>query len=189
MGGHLGGGWMDHDWRDITLTSEAPRFSGSGFVGGVHAGYQHQFGNFLAGVEVTYSGADVDGSARSLVSAAVSYRTGVENLFAVVGRLGIVSNRWHFYARGGYASGEVEFSGAEATLPDRFSVSSRRDGYVVGAGIEHLFTSNMLLGIEYNYVSLEGGTITGLTQASIPYTLRANNTDIQTVTARIGFKF
>lgn len=190
VGSHLGGAWTDNDWSNISLTNERAAFSSSGFAGGLHAGYQVQFGQLVAGVEVGYTWLDASDTVRSVVvPAAVTYGTSVDDLLTIVGRLGVASGPWLFYGRAGYASADVEYRGAQSAIGDSFSRSDRRDGYVVGLGVEHMLTRNLVLGLEYNFVSLDGGTVTGLTQLGIPYTLRADDVEIQSLMARLNWRF
>jgi len=190
IGGHVGGAWTDAQWDDISLTAERVVFDGSGVIGGAHAGYLHQFNNVVVGVEVSYSGLNVDETVRSaVVPATVAYSSQVDDLFTATARLGVASGNWLFYAKGGFASADIEYRGAEATIPDSFTNSKRSSGWVVGGGVEWLITSNVMLGIEYLHVSLDGETLTGQTAAGIPYTLTGADLEMSSVTARLSYKF
>lgn len=189
IGAHVGGAWSDNDWSDVSLTGEPVSFSKSGVIGGVHAGVQHQFGNIVAGVEVTYSGLNLESDTRSVVNPSVVYTSGVRDLFTVSGRLGIDAGQWMPYVKAGYANGRIQSSGVNPLIPDSFSQSNREGGYVLGLGVDFKLSSNLLLGLEYDYVKLNGGGLSGTTAVGIPYTIDADDTRVQSIMARLTYKF
>lgn len=189
LGGHLGGAWADSTWDDISLTVESAKFDSTAFIGGGHIGAQKQFGNLVAGVELSYSGLSSDGNMTSVVNPTVTYSTKATDLFMVAGRLGYAADNALFYIKGGYASADLEFAGSAPTIPDGFKQSKRQGGYVIGGGIEYLVGSNLILGVEYNHIGLDEQTLSGATNAALAYTLTRANTDIDTVMARLSYKF
>ena len=198
FGGHLGAGWADTEWIGPSAFFGVNRFSTNpdGLVGGGHVGVQHQWGNVVAGVEVSYDGSRM----RETVVGPVAifpqdaFQTKVNDLFSVVGRLGYAQGGWMAYAKGGYANGEVELSGvsgpplANAT----FSTSDRPHGFTVGSGLEWMATRNIVLGLEYNYVYLRGDSLAATTGGTVPGAALAidlGDVRMQTLMARVSFKF
>ena len=63
--------------------------------------------------------------------------------------MGFVADRALFYGHGGFAYGETEqeISAGGTTL---FSDSTRKTGWVIGAGLEYAFTNNVSFQTEYS---------------------------------------
>lgn len=107
-----------------------------GVLGGVHAGYNHDFGDFVVGVELDYDvtsrrfddvDAKLDGIGRAKVKAGVAF------------------GRVLPYATAGVAVAHGEVGGDNIT----------EAGYVVGAGIDYAATDNIIVGAEYLYQSFD----------------------------------
>lgn len=189
VGGHIGGAWSDSEWDNISLTNERVKFGGSGFIGGAHAGAQGQWGNVVAGVEVSWSGVDTEETVVSALTPAVRYTSGVNDIFMLTGRLGLAANNWLFYVKGGWASAEVEVRGVQTALGDSFSGSDRLGGWVIGGGVEMMLTRNLILGVEYNHITLEDFSVAGNTALGVPFTISRADMQIDTVMARLSYKF
>ncbi|MGH6814225.1 MAG: outer membrane protein [Hyphomicrobiaceae bacterium] len=198
-----------------------------GFIGGGHIGIQHQFGRWVFGVEASLSGGDLeDRSSRHVdtefLGGLINFhdradvRTEMDWLILATARLGYTWDRWMAYVRGGYAQARIKISGdRDAALDvlgivdiieqrDTFSHSERHHGWTVGAGVEYMLTSNVTLGLEYNYIDLQSKRHQGLTSVSgtilpdildIPFTDRrpfivdVDPDAIHTLWARLSFKF
>jgi opacity protein-like surface antigen len=110
----------------------------------------------------------------------------------VTGRLGVVVGQSLFYARGGYASSSIELNAASATLPVTANISQRESGWIVGGGLEARIVSNLIFGLEYNYISLPTERFSTITAGAIPNVpLHLNFEDLHahTVTARLSILF
>src|SRR5215467_3067836 len=113
FGGNIGGAWSD-----IALTDNVIGVSwnpgGTGFIGGLQAGYNLQAGNFLYGIEgdfdwSTFRGATVPISTSfGLVQASASK----DWMSTLAARVGITSDRWLVYGKfgGGWAQGSATLS-------------------------------------------------------------------------------
>ena len=65
----------------------------TGFAGGVQIGYQKQWGNMVAGVEISYTATDADVSSHTtFLAASAALSTEVSNLLLVTGRLGYAND-------------------------------------------------------------------------------------------------
>ncbi|MBN9066542.1 MAG: outer membrane beta-barrel protein [Rhizobiales bacterium] len=114
--------------------------TGDGIFGELNAGYDHDFGNFVAGLMVdgNYSGIKTD-------------FLGVGHLksdygFDILGRIGMKVNPSTLaYVLGGYSWGHFK-----AELPG-ISYGWGSSGYSVGGGLETAISTNTTLGIEYRY--------------------------------------
>ena len=96
-----------------------------GAIGGLQAGYDYQFGRYLAGIETDIEISGQKGSDSlalgfpnppfvTPVVLAASNAENLEWLGTLRGRLGITSDRWLAYGTGGLAYGEVKLNGSAA---------------------------------------------------------------------------
>ena len=142
----VNGGWQQERLSinvDDGLVTETFRGNTSGFAYGIHAGYDFNIGgNGILGVEAALGGTTGDfDSADSDVTLSAG-RT-----IELVARAGaLISNDTLIYARGGYSNARYTL-----TVDGLGSGSTNRDGFTVGAGIEHAFTPNVSARIEYAY--------------------------------------
>jgi outer membrane immunogenic protein len=166
------------------LTAAAsPKLKASGFIGGLHGGYNFQSGNIVYGGEADFSGTSLSSSQSGVFpfpstlpggvlgpptltfNAMSSYRVDWQAM--VRGRLGVVvGNDWLLYATGGLAVADYSVSQNAGSLiaGSSFSVASFADtraGWVVGGGVEHAFTYNWIVRLEYlhaDYGTAHNGT-------------------------------
>jgi outer membrane immunogenic protein len=143
--------------------SGANSATGSGLVGGAHAGYNWQQGSWVYGLETDLSGTSLKSSmSGGLTSIApcpgdgASTSAKVDWYGTVRGRAGWATGNVLFYGTGGLAYGQVDLSSTYNALG--FSTiaqtSSVRAGWVAGAGIEYLLQPNLTLNLGYQYVDL-----------------------------------
>lgn len=198
VGGHAGGGWARTSWTNTVNTTafgdltagQGYRQTDGGFIGGGQLGCNYQVSEWVVGIEGSFSGATLKGNVPNTVFGAADdvFTTRVESLALVTGRVGYAWNNWLFYAKGGYAGGEVKFSVADVIPPaGSGSASKWQNGWTVGGGIEYALTPNWILGVEYDYVDLltksyEVGGGAGL------YTFDVHP-QIHQALARVSYKF
>ena len=120
----------------------------SGF-GGLHAGYNRQFGMFVAGVEV-----DAD----RLIDAKGGFRDpgGIGRArrdwnFSARGRLGVAFDRVLIYATGGYAATRAKYAYFNPALGFGEGFAKTFSGYTLGAGVEYAVTDSLSARVEYRY--------------------------------------
>ena len=138
VGAHLGGGF------GTVSSSDVPDDTMSGFVGGIHGGYNHQRGNFLIGVEAdaTWSGADKswqisDGATTLKATASVPWVSSIR------ARVGLAQDNWLFFVTGGVGFGELKGEVASSNSAVKASISASDTGYVIGGGIERQFADRV----------------------------------------------
>lgn len=188
-GVHAGAEWKGISWTNVSLTGETVSFKNTGFIGGAHAGVQRQFGNIVAGVELSYSGIGGSSTKGSIFGGGVTYTSTMQDLFTLAGRLGLAMDSTLLYVKGGYANANVGTSGAAPLIPDSFSTHHRMGGYVLGFGAEWKVQRNVSLGLEYDYVQLGKRNFSGATQIAIPYTITGVDAHSSSIMARLTYRF
>src|SRR5262249_21600488 len=106
LGLHAGSAWGQSDWSYPVFGPTSPDFDGAVFGG--HAGIQKQFGNWVLGGELSFTGnvGNVDGSTPCPVGPNTCF-VGMDWLFLATGRLGYATDRWLTYVKGGYALASI----------------------------------------------------------------------------------
>ncbi len=172
VGGHVGYGWADKDWRDafgLNVSNKA-----DGFLGGGQVGFNYQIQQFVLGVEGDFSWSGINGGTTTgaVVGAPLgtTFNTDVNWVSTLTGRLGIAFDRWLVYGKGGVAWANEDFSTNFYTFPGT-TVSDTRWGWTAGAGVEYAFAPQWSAKLEYNYmdfgtkaVSFAPGTSTDIDQ-------------------------
>jgi outer membrane immunogenic protein len=131
------------------VDSNAPGVDGDDVIGGLVAGYDYDFGSFVMGGGLDYDFADINlGGAATL-----------ESVFRAKLRGGVKIGNGLAYATGGYAMADTNTLGDE-------------DGYFVGAGYEHMVTSNFSVGGEVLYHEFDNYGPTAIDVDATTYQVR-----------------
>lgn len=189
---HGGYGWGNADYEitvEGVLNERMNHDLGHGLVGG-QLGYQRQFGHVVAGVEVTYTWLNQSDTLNSQEIFGRIRNIEIEQLFTATGRLGYAHADYLAYVKGGYAGSDIDTSihRVDSVNPPS-TTSGWVNGWVIGAGIEHLCTPSIVLGVEYDYVSLDMPNRSNLLFDGKRFDYKDASVDLQTVTARVSFKF
>lgn len=161
-------GWMGSDtdarWPGAAagLANSFSHSTNAGVFGG-HFGFQQQFGNFLLGLEFAASGGkshfDAGSPDSGCPNPGFTCETGrLTPLYQIGPRLGYTFNNWMVYLSGGYASASVNtrsFSNLTGLPFD--STTLRHNGWYFGGGVEYALNREWVLGLEYQYISLDAG--------------------------------
>ena len=149
-------GWSHIDDRqDMSSPTFVWSFNDSadGFVGGGHIGYNYQLSQIVLGVEADFEGNTTDHT--TIIGGPFGpTQTATARLLwqgSLRGRLGVAFDRVLFYATGGWAVGRFEDSYVFPGTIFAESVSSTRNGWTVGGGVEYAFWSNLTARAEYRY--------------------------------------
>jgi outer membrane immunogenic protein len=175
-----------HFWRTDQVTG----------VGGIHGGYQYQFGNAVVGVEAGWSsqlgksfGSKAGGGegAPCGVDPPSSCQARIANILQVGPRLGWAIDRWMVFGTGGYAHAAVQ---TRTFNPDdsEFTFThgdNRHNGWFAGGGLEYLVTNNFILGADYKHYEFRSKSYTDSVFGDFDRTLKAS---ADTVTARVTIK-
>jgi outer membrane immunogenic protein len=151
VGGALGAGEVVHDLSTPLFGGlDFNGIGGEGVFGELSVGYDHDFGNFVAGIMVdgNVSGISTDidvAPAGTVASVKADYG------FDVLGRIGMKVNPSTLaYVLGGYSWGHFKAE-ADPVLLGGGSYDWSSSGFSVGGGLETAVASRTTLGIEYRY--------------------------------------
>jgi len=140
LGALLGYTWGDFD-------SDAGDVEGSGIDGGVYAGANYQFGNFVVGVEGDALASGVSGD-----DGGVEFDQGFNG--SLRARAGIALDQFLLYGTGGAAVTQVELDDGLG------SDENTLWGWTAGAGTEALITEHITARVEYRYTDYQDKTFT-----------------------------
>lgn len=178
IGGHAAAAIAQVDWR-FTTPLDGAEHADTAFGGGVQAVLQRQWGRMVAGVEVSFTWLDAEGTNASFVSPGTSFSSSVSDLLIVSAKLGYAYERWLAFAKVGYTTAQIELRCTTCAT----SASDREHGWMMGMGIDYALTDKIILGVEYDW------SFFSFDQRALATTLADGSGDIQTVMARLMFKF
>jgi outer membrane immunogenic protein len=174
----------------------------SGFLGGVQAGHNWQFGNIVLGLEADFQGGRVSDSRTATnpnpvvpgTTLTFSEKLDSDWLFTLRPRAGIAFGRTLIYATGGLAVQDVRFkqsvffsaSGSTAQGWGR----EQAVGWTVGGGLEHAIAGSWSVKLEYLYVDLPDVTanLTNNVPGFFPFTHKAD-ADLTEHIVRVGLNW
>jgi outer membrane immunogenic protein len=195
----LGGVWSVRHWSFPfaesfnTLAGQSFSHSGDGAIFGGQIGINYQINHILVGAELTGAWTGLDDTRIGILRVLPLNRFNISSgdLFTLTGRLGYVYDRFLLYGKAGYANAGVDVSAVSATGISA-SANQRENGWTVGAGLEMRLYSNLLFGVEYNFIDLSGDRFTSVTAgtiANLPFHADISDIHTQTVLARLSVLF
>jgi outer membrane immunogenic protein len=159
------GGWgegrskptFNEDGHYNNSVAESFTYHVRGAIAGAHAGFNHQTGQYVLGIEgsLAWSGVKKNNAVSPLfVPPALTdyWTTKVSWLATLTPRIGVVTNNGLVYVKGGLAVGRV-FNHV-TDLNDFFEDARNKFGWTAGVGFEYRLAPKAILGFEYNYVDL-----------------------------------
>ena len=166
IGGKLGGAWSDLNWSpDLDVFTSggavAPNtpinFSPNGIAGGIIGGANLQLGQWIFGAELSFSGTGFSQTVTSpFFPATDTFSTELNWLGTVEGRIGYSWDRVMVFGKGGWAGSNATLK-VNSTHPGHGgtgSISEFVDGWTIGGGIEYAVWNSVIIGLEYDYVTL-----------------------------------
>ncbi|MDQ0391784.1 outer membrane protein [Labrys monachus] len=175
--------------------------SQKGGFGGIQAGYNQQYGNFVLGLEADIEGAAIDGKASRFNNhngSTVSTKDNVNWFGTVRPRIGYAFDNILIYATGGVAFGGVRYGQDYYQRDVLIYTANSRDsstkvGFVLGAGVEYAINDHWSAKLEYQYIDL------GTSKASAPeitgptvtgYSINGKmRTDFSTIRLGLNYRF
>ena len=189
------------------------RLNPDGVIGGLQAGYNRQFGRFVAGIEVDVSASGLRktsilnttfpaGLGNVFSGQPLNVTTSIKNdwLATVRPRFGVAFDRTLAYVTGGVAVGGVSYfqsnnwlSNIPTNVTDVGAVSQTKWGWTVGAGLAHAFNDKWSVRGEYLYTDL--GSVSVVTQTLVggpafpPANTFTHTANLTTNTLRFGVDY
>jgi outer membrane immunogenic protein len=170
----------------------------NGFVGGVHVGYDMQYGSLVLGGVADLSFVDFSETRgfTTVFGNTTSVTRDIDMLATARIRAGLALDSLLIYGTGGLAYGHVEQNFAPAEVGGLSPVSSLDEdgfGYTVGGGAEFMATSNISFGAEYLYTNL-GSDDSYAAQVDAGGIVRSegylqDDVDFHTVWAKLSYRF
>lgn len=159
-GGHLGAGVGTFDWSDPYPTPPTgDRVKMAGALGGAQFGYNAQFGQFVAGAELSGSFARLEGADTCFGLLTPSNNAGFqcENtvlpLGTMTGRLGYAFGRSMLYGRAGAAVARVNYTLNSVAAGGDIDGETVTDwGWTIGGGLEHSLNARWSVNLDYKYI-------------------------------------
>jgi outer membrane immunogenic protein len=145
----------------------SPTVRSSGFTGGVQLGFNYQMSSWLLlGLETDFNAFRLHGSADTIGAppgfATLTSHTEVSTdwLFTLRPRVGITTGHWLFYATGGLAVTDIEYSQTNVftatcgpfMCTESVAASKSKTGWTAGGGIEAALPGNWSIKGEYLFV-------------------------------------
>jgi len=189
FGGSMGGAWAKPDpfFVPSTVTTSAAFPTASSWIGGLHTGYNFQFGHIVLGTETNYLWTDLNSSI-TCPTAVLTCTTRIQNIFMTGGRLGLAWNNLLLYGAGGYSRTAYEqLSRVTLTGLPNESAQSWHDGWYAGGGVEWALTPRIWLGVDYTLVNVNTRLDVGI-PATIPSSDRSQGAKVDMVRAKVSFK-
>lgn len=162
-----------------------------GVEGTIRAGYDWQFGPFVAGLVADWSALNVSDTVTGFSSTPANYvfTRELTDMAALRARVGFATGPALMYVTGGAAYGGIDNSFRTTNAANSFVVQEDEDdadGWQLGAGLEWRLAPNLSVTGEYLYTNLTPGDYvvragnTGTTPATNPFILAPNTagTDI-----------
>lgn len=208
VGGHAGYAWGEGaaNWAAAapigTLAGIAVVHRPDGFTGGGQIGANWQMGSWVLGLEASLTVGDLAESRPYFdptvpVTLNVSTSTDVKWMALITPRIGYAWNNWLGYVKGGYAAADISstVTATGAVGGAAVDVGIRHDqrfgGWTIGGGIEHGLTSNIIVGLQYDYVDFGSKSASGTVitpRGAVPYQFDVDP-HLHMVTGRLSFKF
>ncbi|MDN5927625.1 MAG: outer membrane beta-barrel protein [Hyphomicrobiales bacterium] len=151
VGAALGAGEVVHDLSIFGGAADLNGIGGEGVFGELNAGYDHDFGNFVAGamVDGNLSGISTD---LDIGGGGGSAHLKADYGFDILGRVGMKVNPSTLaYVLGGYSWAHFKAEASGPAFGGSGSYDWNSSGFSVGGGLETAVATNTTLGIEYRY--------------------------------------
>ena len=149
VGGHIGYGWVRFRGGMPTDNLPVGNFDGSGFLLGLHAGYNWQVGQWVGGIEGDVTATPGWEKFRlrnpgAIFTSEMAFGR-LDALSSIRGRLGMTFDRTLVYATGGVAFAKKRTEAGSTAIIPHIGI---RVGGVVGGGIEWKYNPNLSLRLE-----------------------------------------
>jgi outer membrane immunogenic protein len=156
-GGQLGGLWGQSD-KWIVRTPGGAHHGQSlgnhqvdGVMGGFQFGCDYAFRGIVAGVQADFGRANADGRHDSAQEFGVTYKSDVEWIASVTGRIGRPFGRLLPYIKGGVAWERDSYGASTIITGTAYKATETHPGWTAGIGGEYAISRALSVFLEYDY--------------------------------------
>ncbi|WP_159585418.1 outer membrane protein [Chelativorans xinjiangense] len=183
--GGYGWGEIDHDKYEDSIDLTA-----KGAFGGIFAGYDYQFDDWVLGIEgdIQFSKVNKEVTFSIPDTGQLTLEYGPKRFGSARLRAGPAAGLLLPYVTGGLAFGKLEVSGTAVDLDgERYheEINDTTIGYTIGAGVDYALRKRLIGRIEYQYMDFGEFRFSGIdsgTATEVPF-------HMHTVRAGLGLKF
>ena len=195
VGGSLGGNFGDVDFTHVErdgggnfVNSERFSTSPNSFSGGAQVGYNHRIGNFILGIEGSFSISDADDAQRTDLNGVPRNRQAViRNQLGLAGRLGYTRGSWLVYGKLGIGRSTLEFHNIRISDGTDLGMSSSSEtGLLFGGGFEYALSRRVSMGFDYTGVDFNVDN-TNMGSGGTVFTTSNDDIDLTTHTFAVRF--
>lgn len=160
---------------------------------GAAIGYNFQIGRLVLGLEGRWSGTSIKDSEKLNLGSYRQQRE-INDTIMIGARIGAAFSRFHIYGTGGMASTGSRILTSKISITDGTetnvdNVDERIYGHYLGAGLEWAVTQKLALGLEYDRAILNSNKADWLDDAGKTTIFENDDLTINTITARVLFRF
>jgi outer membrane immunogenic protein len=192
FGVHSGWAWADIGSTFVPATVGSDSVNHDAPVVGGQLGIQHQFGNFVLGLETTLTVAYRDSFA-NVTCPNVTRTCGkrFDDVLTIGPRFGWAMGRWMPYIAAGYANAAFAHESYDtATVTNVLLGRERFGGWYIGGGVDMQLAQSWTVGIEYRHYEFEDQEFLTHTPAGVLSTdVRNIDPSLDSVTLRVSWKF
>jgi outer membrane immunogenic protein len=154
VGALVGASCIDGTLTDNSAAPPALSYwenSGCGWKGGALVGYNHQMDDIVFGVEADWARSNY---ITTNETPCADFQFRFDHEVTVRGRLGWAMDDTLFFVTGGGAWARGDLDGIVAAVPDH--IKGNHWGWTIGGGVEHAFTDQFRLKLDYLYTHWKG---------------------------------
>lgn len=198
VGAQAGYSWGADTTKDLRTAGPIPRgatfdYHPSSALGGVHAGFNIQFGSVVLGIEgdVEYLNArggfhDPSG-VRSPSDPGRHLRVQQDWQGSVRGRIGYAFDRMMIYGTGGVAFTNFDYASYNPVAGLGETGTFSRTGWTVGGGANFAFTDQIVVGLDYRYTDY--GKFDYVASSAFPGLTAEQKPSSHALRASVAYKF
>jgi outer membrane immunogenic protein len=157
IGAMVGSSCIDGTLYDNTAATQW-EMSGCGFKGGALVGYNYQMGDWVLGAEADWSRTN---KVVKNTDPTADFSFALNHEVTVRSRVGYAVDDTLFFLTGGAAFAQGNLDGIISADPD--NIHGKHWGWAIGGGVEHAFTDQFRLKLDYLYTQYHGDNYSSTT--------------------------
>jgi outer membrane immunogenic protein len=190
VGGSAGVAWSNVTYTAVNpILSEDFGFNPSSYIGGIQAGCQYQWTNWVFGLEGTFSATHLNQTHFSALIPNLIRRINIDKIGTIAPRVGYTWDRTMLFFKAGWAGVRVN-AHAENLATAIFADFTDKvaSGWTIGLGFEHVPWQNIVVGVEFDYYNTRFNQ-SGSDNTGGPFQFANTNANIYAATGRLSYLF